>query len=126
MRDALARLRLRFVILGLLALCLPIVAGSAHAMAMLESHPKVDEIMEGKGVSFAIRFDQPVSHRASRLILVTPQGKRSLVLRLDTQPDTLYTFAGDLPDGMYELQWEAHATDGTVISGTIRFSIGKK
>ena len=126
MRDALVRLRLRFVILGLLALCLPIVAGSAHAMAMLESHPKVDEIMEGKGVSFAIRFDQPVSHRASRLTLVTPQGKRSLVLRLDTQPDTLYTFAGDLPDGRYELQWEAHATDGTVISGTIRFSIGKK
>jgi len=127
MRDASARRLCRLAIVGMLALCVAIAARTdARAMTTLESRPKVDEIIEGKGVSFAIRFDQPVSHRASHLTLVTPQGERALALRLETEPDTLYAFAGDLPDGQYELQWEAHATDGTVVSGSIRFSVGKK
>ena len=126
MRDALVRRRYHLVFMGMLALCLAIAAGGARAMTMLESRPRVDEMVEGKGVSFAIRFDQSVNHRSSRLILVTPQGKRSLGIRIDTEPDTLYAFAGDLPDGRYTLEWEAHAIDGTVVSGSIRFSVGKK
>ncbi|HTS94802.1 MAG TPA: copper resistance protein CopC [Stellaceae bacterium] len=114
------------LIVALAAASLLAFGRDAHAMIMLESRPKVDEMIEGKGVSFALRFDQPVSHRSSRLILVTPQGQRSLGIRIDTEVDTLYAFAGDLADGKYELQWEAHATDGTVISGSIHFSVGKK
>ena len=114
------------IVIAMLAAMLFAFERGARAMSMLESHPQVDEMIEGKGVSFALRFDQPVNHRSSRLILVSPQGNRVLGIRLDTEVDTLYAFAGDLADGRYELQWEAHATDGTVVSGSIRFSVGKK
>ena len=101
-------------------------ARDAGAMEMIESTPKVNEIMQGKATAFAIRFNQPVNHRSSRLILLTPQGSRTLPLRLRTEPDTLYANVGPLPSGKYELQWEARAADGTVSKGSIPFTVEAK
>jgi len=133
MRDPLLRYarRLRTVLSLAIAVAIGMVAllaqaGDARAMSMIESSPKVDEIMEGKATAFAVRFDQPVSHRSSRLTLVTSQGERALALRLRTEPDTLYANVGPLSPGKYELKWEAHATDGTVVQGSIPFTVGPK
>jgi methionine-rich copper-binding protein CopC len=118
--------RLRTIASLALAIAIATAAGTAHAMEMIESTPKVNEIMEGKATAFAVRFDQPVSHRSSRLILVTPEGNRTLPLRLRTEPDTLYANVGPLPSGKYELQWEARAADGTISKGSIPFTVEAK
>ena len=123
MRDAPGWLRRRLRMIGTLALAVATAAGDARAVSMIDSSPKVDEIVQGKATAFALRFDQLVNHRSSRLILVTPQGNRSLTLRLSTEPNTLYADAGPLPPGKYELQWEAHAIDGTIVKGSIPFTV---
>jgi len=133
MRDLLLRLARSFRTIMSLAIAaaaavaaLMAQGGGARAMEMVDSTPKVNEIMQGKATAFAIRFDQPVNHRSSRLILVTPQGSRTLPLRLRTEPDTLYANVGPLPSGKYELQWEARAADGTVSKGSIPFTVEAK
>lgn len=126
MRVASARRFCRLAIAGTLALGSAVAVNAARAMDMIESSPKVNEIMEGKATAFAVRFDHPVSHRSSRLTLVTPQGSRTLPLRLRTEPDTLYANVGPLPPGKYELQWDARAVDGSQSKGSIPFTVQAK
>src|SRR5437667_1706018 len=64
---------------------------SARAMSVIEQKPAVNEIMQGSGIAFALRFDQPVDHQRSSLMLVTPRGTRTLRARLDAEPNTLYS-----------------------------------
>ena len=105
---------------------LTVTAGYAWAMELIDSSPRVNEVVESKAISFAVRFDQPVNHRISHLTLVTPQGSRALPLRLRTEPDTLYANIEPLTPGNYELQWEAHAADGSVARGSIPFTVEAK
>jgi methionine-rich copper-binding protein CopC len=89
----------------------------------MSSFPVVDQVMDGSATSFAIRFDQPVDHVRSRLILVTPQGERALQPRRETEPNTLFSPVGRLPPGAYELRWEAVEMGGAVARGTIPFRV---
>lgn len=98
----------------------------ARSMSVVESYPRVDQIMEGKATAFSIRFDGPVDHAASRLRLVTPHGLRRLRARLDSEPNTLFATVGALPPGNYELRWEARSMDGEVSQGTIPFKVTAK
>jgi methionine-rich copper-binding protein CopC len=95
----------------------------ARSMTVVESHPMVDEIMDGRATAFSIRFDGPVDHAASRLTLVTPHGVKSLRPRLDSEPNTLFANVGALPPGSYELRWEARSMDGQVSKGTVPFKV---
>ena len=95
-------------------------------MSVIESFPMVDQVMDGKATSFSIRFDGPIDHAASRLTLTTPNGVRALRPRLDSEPNTLFTWVGALAPGSYELRWEARAMDGEVSKGTIPFKVSPK
>jgi methionine-rich copper-binding protein CopC len=95
----------------------------ARSMAVVDSFPMVDQIMDGRAKTFSIRFDGPIDHAASRLTLVTPSGKRALHSRLESEPNTLFTNVGALPKGSYELRWEARSMDGEVSEGTIPFKV---
>ncbi len=98
----------------------------ARAMSVVGSFPMVNQIMDGSATSFAIRFDGPVDHAASRLTLVTPKSTRPLHARLGGEPNTLFSAVGALPPGSYELRWEAHAMDGEISRGAIPFKVSAK
>jgi len=97
----------------------------ARSMAVMESFPMVNQIMEGAATSFSIRFDGPVAHGSARLTLATPSGARTLHARLGSEPNTLFTAVGKLPPGAYELRWEVRAMDGQRSKGTIPFKVAE-
>jgi methionine-rich copper-binding protein CopC len=118
--------RTTIALLAFSALVLWCSGSWARPMTVVESFPMVNQIMDGSATSFAIRFDGPVDHASSRLMLVTPHGVVPLRARLDSEPNTLYSAVGKLPPGGYELRWEAKAWDGVVSKGTIPFTVSAK
>jgi methionine-rich copper-binding protein CopC len=99
---------------------------SAGAMALMESYPVVNEIMDGSATSFALRFDGPVDHARARLMLVTPAGARPLHARLGGEPNTLFAAVGKLAPGAYRLTWKVRAPDGALSSGEIPFAVAPR
>jgi methionine-rich copper-binding protein CopC len=92
----------------------------------VERPPRTSRLMSGRGVAFALTFDQIVSHSGSQVVLVTPTGgMRRIPVRLVAQPNTLYASIGGLEPGDYRLQWDAQAADGTRLHGSLPFSVGQ-
>jgi methionine-rich copper-binding protein CopC len=86
--------------------------------------PAASRLISGRAVAFALTFDQIVSHSGSQLTLVTPTGgTRRIPIRLVAQPNTLYASITGLEPGDYRLQWEAQAADGTLLHGSLPFSV---
>jgi len=100
-----------------------LAGASGQAMGLVEQTPTVNEIMQGSGLAFALRFDQPIDHQRSSLGLVTPRGTKTLRARLDAEPNTLYSAVGQLAPGEYALRWKARARDGQMLMGTIPFRV---
>jgi len=44
-----------------------LAGASGQAMGLVEQTPAVNEIMQGSGLAFALRFDQPIDHQHSSL-----------------------------------------------------------
>ena len=95
----------------------------ARSMAVMNSFPMVNEIMDGSATSFSIRFDGPIAHGSARLTLIMPTGNRTLRARLGSEPNTLFTAVGRLPPGGYELRWQVRAMDGQLSKGAIPFEV---
>jgi methionine-rich copper-binding protein CopC len=100
-----------------------LAGASAQAMGLVEQTPAVNEIMQGSGLAFALRFDQPIDHQRSSLGLVTPRGTKMLRARLDAEPNTLYSAVGQLAPGEYTLRWKARGRDGQMLTGKIPFRV---
>lgn len=116
---------------ALLALAPVALAPAARAdpMRVLESRPIAQSTMTGPREEFFVRFDTPVDHHASRLIILrrgetANEVVRELRPRLNASPETLYAVAGGLPPGPYALRWVAKSQrDGNVTEGLIDFTI---
>lgn len=118
--------RLRSVASGLglaLLVAAPGVA-SARPVQMRKSTPAAETILHGNSAQFVIRFDGPVNHFASRLMIT--QGDRvveTLTPLRDSAVDVLYA-SGRVPSpGHYALHWEAVSADGDTSKGDIPFSV---
>jgi methionine-rich copper-binding protein CopC len=63
-------------------------SSSARPMAVVESYPMVNQIMDGEATSFVLRFDGPIDHASARLTLTTPTGaaRQSNTRVSDNQP----------------------------------------
>ncbi len=110
----------------LLAMALP-WAGAAHAqpaMRLMGMDPVPNQVVSGSGTAFALRFDHPVDHNASRFMLVANGAARSIPVRLGAQPNVLYGSVGQLPPGAYVLDWSARGTNGAVLQGSVPFRVG--
>ncbi len=112
---------------AMLALGLLAAAPSrAEPMRVLEVSPAARTVMDGNRQEFVVRFDAPVDHGASRLVILRRDGElvRTLAPRLGASPDTLYAIAGGLAPGAYRLRWEARSRrDGTLTEGTLDFQV---
>lgn len=96
----------------------------AATMHLLGAEPRPNQVMSGSGVAFALHFDQPLDHQASRFMLAGANGaRRTVPVRLGAQPNVLYGSVGQLPPGSYTLDWSARASNGAALSGTLPFMV---
>ena len=110
-----------------LGLVLLLASGAATAedrgMRLLQQSPTVNQLMSGSGTAFALRFDRPIDHQASRLTVIGPAERRVVAARLRAAPDTLYGSIGRLAPGEYTALWMAKGIDGRMLSGRIPFRV---
>lgn len=110
------------IVLLALALAQP---ACAETMRLLGAEPRPNQVMSGSGVAFALHFDHPLDHEASRFMLVGANGtSRTVPVRLQSRPSVLYGSVGQLPPGRYTLNWSARASNGAALSGTLPFTVG--
>ena len=77
---------------------------AARPMAMVDSYPMVDQIMDGDATAFALRFDAPVDHAGARLILLTTSARVSY-LDHAFRPDDVLLFGREsagVPERVHE------------------------
>ncbi len=56
-------------------------------MHLLSAEPRPNQVMSGSGVAFALHFDHPLDHQASRFMLSDAGGaRRTVPVRLGAQP----------------------------------------
>jgi hypothetical protein len=99
--------------------------GSSRAETALAdaiaSYPKANDIVDGSMVDIVLAFQVPVDRERPTLILRSSPGDRPLRPRLESATNYLFSVAGRLNHGAYELFWEARLSGGQSSNGTIRF-----
>ena len=117
----------RTAIATLVASCISVPAAFAQAQGVhvLDSAPKAHAQIGQRSSEFFVRFDRPVDHIKSRLII--KQGDRvieTLHPRLESAPEVLFAQAPTLPAGDYLLHWSVVTLQGAqVIEGDIPFKV---
>lgn len=101
--------------------------GSAVAQVprVMETMPADRAVLTNASGEFYVRFDRPVDHIRSRL-LVYRDGVivRTLHPRFKAQPDVLFAMALPLPPGAYIFHWSVRSLAGTeVLEGEVPFSV---
>jgi hypothetical protein len=90
-----------------------------------ESAPKANAHIGRKSSAFFVRFDRPVDHIKSTLVI--KQGDKvieRLHPRLESAPEVLFAAAPTLPPGNYMLHWAVITVQGTkAIEGDIPFQV---
>lgn len=114
-----------------LAAMLAVAGGvsSARAQAadvrVVESAPKAHARIGRRSSAFFVRFDRPVDHRKSTLVI--KQGDKvieRLHPRLESAPEVLFAEAPTLPPGDYTLHWAVITLQGEkTVSGDIPFQV---
>ena len=98
--------------------------GDVH---VLESTPAANAHIGRKSSAFFVRFDRPVDHIKSTLVI--KQGDKvieRLHPRLESAPEVLFAAAPTLPDGSYMLHWAVITVQGTkAIEGDIPFQVSE-
>lgn len=117
----------RMVMAGLLVLPIPAVRAQQAAgdVRVLESTPAANAHIGRKSSAFFVRFDRPVDHRKSTLVI--KQGDKvveRLHPRLESAPEVLFAAAPTLPPGDYTLHWAVITLQGTkAVEGDIPFKV---
>lgn len=117
----------RMMTAALLVLPIPAVHAQQAAgdVRVLESTPAADAHIGRKSSAFFVRFDRPVDHRKSTLVI--KQGDKvieRLHPRLESAPEVLFAAAPTLPPGDYTLHWAVITLQGTkAMEGDIPFKV---
>jgi methionine-rich copper-binding protein CopC len=119
----------RSMIFELASVSLLLVPGRARAQAahVVESDPAADAVVDGRTTAFYVRFDRPVDHVRSLLLIKRgDEVIETLQPRLDSALDVLFARAPTLPPGKYTLHWRAITLTGVQTSeGDIPFTVGR-
>jgi methionine-rich copper-binding protein CopC len=98
----------------------------AQNVRVMESVPAPNARVAGGLEAFSVRFDKPIDHLHS-LLIIKQKGKviETLHPRLKTEPNVLFAQLPALPPGDYVLQWQVKTLTGAEIAeGEIPFAIG--
>ena len=104
---------------------LGIRAAFAESPRLIESRPADGAVMEGRLAEYLLRFDMPIDHYRSRLLIIG-QGGTVAVLhpRLESPPEVLFAEAPELPAGGYMLHWLVRSVSGgDVAEGAVPFTV---
>lgn len=94
-----------------------------HAV-VVESTPKVNDIVKGPTLQIKMRFNARVDGKRSKLTIVDQDGvSRPVPLGQQVSPDSLLASVSDLHPGRYQLHWQVLASDGHITQGDIPFSV---
>jgi methionine-rich copper-binding protein CopC len=101
-------------------------AAGADELKVLETGPAANAVLEGVSDGFFVRFDRPVDHINSRLLVKRgSEVMETLQPRLQSNPNVLFARASTLPPGKYTLHWIVKTIqDANVVEGDVPFSIG--
>lgn len=98
-------------------------AASAHAI-ILSSEPPAGGVVKGPDVSVNLHFNSRVDRQRSKLLVISTDGKETLVpLGDDSTDDTLTGQAQGIAPGDYRLRWQVLSVDGHITRGDIVFSV---
>jgi copper resistance protein C len=95
----------------------------AHAI-IVEAAPQVGAVLHAGAVDARLRFNSRIDHHRSRLELLDPVGKAT-VLTVDNHgpADVISAHIPSLAPGNYRLRWQVLALDGHITRGDIPFSV---
>jgi len=111
------------VLMGIVAM----TAGArADDLKVLETGPAVNAVLDSVSDGFFVRFNQPVDHINSPLLVKRgSEVMETLTPRLQSNPNVLFARAATLPPGSYTLHWVVKTiADARIEQGDVPFSIG--
>ena len=117
-------MRLKLIAMVVLALVGASVA-RAEDLKVLETGPAANAVVSSPSDGFFVRFNQPVDHVNSRLIVKRGTDVvETLVPRLQSNPNVLFARAPTLAPGSYTLHWTVKTMqDARIEQGDVPFSI---
>jgi methionine-rich copper-binding protein CopC len=97
----------------------------AEDLKVLETGPAANAVISTPSDGFFVRFNQPVDHVFSRLIVKRgAEVVETLVPRLQSNPNVLFARAPSLAPGSYTLHWMVKTIqDAKIEQGDVPFSI---
>jgi methionine-rich copper-binding protein CopC len=117
----------RFLIFALACVGMLGVSAAARAddLKVLETNPVANGTMDARSDGFLVRFNQPVDHINSRLLVKRgSETVETLTPRLQSNPNVLFARAPTLAPGSYTLHWVVKTmTDVRIEQGDVPFSI---
>ena len=115
---------LRLIAMLSLALAMAPVA-HADDLKVLETGPAANADLTSLSDGFFVRFNQPVDHVNSRLLVKRgDEVVETLTPRLQSNPNVLFARAPTLPTGKYTLHWVVKTlADAKIEQGEVPFSI---
>ena len=112
--------RLAAPLLVVLVLAAP---ASAHSL-LLEASPPAGSVLADAPRGLALRFNNRIEKRLSRLRLVDERGQgRDLEVAADGAADRLTAPVSAVTPGRYRVEWQVLSTDGHVVSGRYTFTV---
>jgi methionine-rich copper-binding protein CopC len=114
---------MRRVAASLLLVLLAVVSAPAHSL-LLEASPPAGSTLGDAPREVALRFNNRIEKRLSRLRLVDERGQgRDLAVGADGAADRLQAPVSDVAPGRYRVEWQVLSTDGHVVSGRYTFTV---
>jgi methionine-rich copper-binding protein CopC len=117
----------RFTLLALTCVAGLVGFSGAHAedLKVLETGPAANAVVDSVSDGFFVRFNQPVDHVNSRLLIKRgDEIVETLTPRLQSNPNVLFARAPTLPTGSYMLHWIVKTlADARIENGEVPFSI---
>ena len=117
--------RARFLLTGLAAAVLLPGAALAQAAQLAESQPAAGAELAPGAHRFLVRFDRPIDHYRSRLVIVR-DGQVLLTLqpRLESAPEVLFAMSPVMAPGAYEFRWSVISMQGGMVTeGSAPFTV---
>jgi methionine-rich copper-binding protein CopC len=99
----------------------------AQGVRVMESAPAANATINGRSTAFSVRFDKPVDHVRSVLV-IKRDGEviETLQPRLQSAPQVLFARAPTLPRGKYQLYWQVRTiADVETSEGEIPFTVSE-
>ncbi|MBS0520507.1 MAG: copper resistance protein CopC [Proteobacteria bacterium] len=107
----------------------PVAPGrAAEPLKVIDTGPVDHAVIDGPINMFYVRFNQPVDHIRS-VLMIEHAGRviSTLQPRFDSAPEVLYAASPTLLPGDYRLRWSVRTiTDKDIFDGAISFTVKAK